>query len=290
MFANANEIASKWTFPIVTSTKNVNNRIDCSCAAFVLLNDEGWILTAAHIFDSWKKYQNDQNESKEYFEKLDRLSKDTSISPKIRGKRIARLSKNDNWITRHSFWWGIDNVNIINVSAIRENDLLIGQLNPFDSTKIKEYPVIKNPQNLKHGTSLCKLGFPFHTIHATYDEITNRFSLAPDALPLPRFPIDGIYTRDAVGLMQDGKTKIKFLETSSPGLRGQSGGPIFDVNGVVWAIQSRTAHLPLGFSPKIKVNGKDVEENQFLNVGLGVHPEIIVDFLNDNGIKFNLSQ
>lgn len=38
-----------------------------------------------------------------------------------------------------------------------------------------------------------------------------------------------------------------FIETSTPRLRGQSGGPIFDVNGAIWAIQSQTHHLKLGF-------------------------------------------
>jgi hypothetical protein len=62
----------------------------------------------------------------------------------------------------------------------------------------------------------------------------------------------------------------------------KSGGPIFDVNGTVWSIESRTTHFPFGFSPKVKKNAKEIEENQFLNVGLGVHPELIVAFLTDN--------
>ena len=74
------------------------------------------------------------------------------------------------------------------------------------------------------------------------------------------------------------------LETSSPGLRGQSGGPIFDTDGRVWALQSRTTHLPLGFSPEVEVNGKEVTEHQFLNVGWGVHSETIIDFANLHGV------
>lgn len=92
-----------------------------------------------------------------------------------------------------------------------------------------------------------------------------------------------------IGKSKDGKYEIKFLETSSPGLRGQSGGPIFDSKGTIWAVQSQTMHLQLGFSPKIQKNGHEVEENQFLNVGLGIHPELIVAFLRDNNIKFDIS-
>jgi hypothetical protein len=151
--------------------------------------------------------------------------------------------------------------------------------------------VIKDPsKGLNPGTNLCKLGYPFHQIKASFDEEKNQFKFDPGVLPLPRFPIEGIFTRNVlIGKSGDGKYEIKLLETSSPGLRGQSGGSIFDTNGTVWAIQSRTGHLPLGFSPKVKKGGREIEENQFLNVGLGVHPELIVAFLADNGIKFKLS-
>jgi len=33
----------------------------------------------------------------------------------------------------------------------------------------------------------------------------------------------------------------------------------------------------------------EVQEHPFLNVGWGVHPELIVVFLKDNGVKFTLS-
>jgi S1-C subfamily serine protease len=115
------------------------------------------------------------------------------------------------------------------------------------------------------------------------------FTLLPGTLPIPRFPIEGIMTRDAnAGKSKDGKYDIRFIETSTPGLKGQSGGPIFDVKGAIWGIQSHTTHLPLGFSPKIKRNGKEIEENQFLNVGLGIHPSLLISFLTDNGVKFQV--
>jgi hypothetical protein len=55
----------------------------------------------------------------------------------------------------------------------------------------------------------------------------------------------------------------KFVEMSSPGLRGQSGGPRFDVNGMVWGLQSRTQHLALGFSPQVEVNAKTSSSTNF---------------------------
>ena len=123
-----------------------------------------------------------------------------------------------------------------------------------------------------------------------FDEATGNFRLEQGTFPIPYFPIEGIFTRNIYGgKSKDGKYDITFLETSSPGLRGQSGGPIFDTKGTIWAIQSKTNHLPLGFAPKITKNGKEVEENQFLNVGLGVHPLTLITFLKDNVVDFKIS-
>jgi hypothetical protein len=204
-------------------------------------------------------------------------------------KKIASLKKDPNWLTTDSYWWGKDGVGLEEVKIFPENDFAIGRIVPFTPSPQMIYPKIKNPDNLKPGTSLCKLGYPFHQINATYNDQTNTFELSPGALPVPVFPIDGILTRFfSSGKTSDGKYDKHFIETSSPGLMGQSGGPIFDKNATIWGIQSHTSSLPLGFTPKISKNGKDVEEHQFINVGLGVHPGVIVNILTDNGIKFEL--
>ena len=145
---------------------------------------------------------------------------------------------------------------------------------------VAQYPVFKNPATLRFAIGLCKLGFPVTAVNATFDEARNTFVFSKGTLPIPRFPIEGIYTRDIDnGMSSDGKYHVKFLETSSPGLRGQSGGPIFDTHGTVWAIQSRTISLELGFAVP----------NQYLNVGWGVHPEVLIAFLKANGVEFSVS-
>lgn len=178
-----------------------------------------------------------------------------------------------------------------NFSFFFEGDIAIGQIKNYQPDPNIEYPKFKNPKNLEIGTSLCKLGFPLYDIKTTFDESSSRFIFANNTFPLPFFPIEGIFTRN-ININNEtnkSKFKIKFLETSSPGLRGQSGGPIFDRNGIVWAVQSRTQHFPLGFKPAIVVNGKKEEENQFLNAGGGIHSELIFDFLTEHKVKFEIS-
>lgn len=77
-----------------------------------------------------------------------------------------------------------------------------------------------------------------------------------DLASIPFFPIEGIYTRDVYsGKTQDDLMDILFLETSSPGLKRQSGGPICDADGNIYAIQSQNFTLPLGFKG-VTINGK----------------------------------
>ena len=118
-----------------------------------------------------------------------------------------------------------------------------------------EYQTLKDPaKNFSPGASLCKLGFPFIEIKPTFDEATSNFSIPPEMRNLPFFPIEGIYTHDLNVADPTGASPfpLTFLETSSPGLRGQSGGPTFDVMGSIWAIQSQTQCLPLALVPKSK--------------------------------------
>jgi hypothetical protein len=291
MFAKAYSLARSFTQPVIISTRVYDNTVECVGGAFVVINKEGWIITAAHLFESSLAFQQHTNELLAYKKQVEQIKQDANLTMKQRNKKLRQCKANSRWIINHSFWWRWDGVSLKDVKAFPEADVAIGRLEPFNVAMVEAYPVFKDPsKNLDPGTSLCKLGYPFHELKASFDESKNVFTLAPGVTPLPLFPIEGIYTRNAVaGRSKDGKYEIKFLETSSPGLRGQSGGPIFDTNGTVWAIQSRTTNLLLGFSPKVKKNGKEVEENQFLNVGLGVHPEVIVAFLTANGISFKLS-
>ena len=290
MFADAYKKAIAFTRPVITSLRFFNKSVGSGCGAFVVINEDGWILTAGHIFDSFVEFKKNEEELLDHRKKVQSIEESSELTTKHKAKERNKLKTNPKWITEHSFWWNWNGVEAKDVKVLRKADIAIARLEPFKSTMITDYPIFKDPSKIDVGTSLCKLGFPFHDVKTDFDERENRFRLLPGTLPLPFFPIEGIYTRNIfVGKSDDGKFDIKFLETSSPGLRGQSGGPIFDTKGTVWAIQSQTRHYPLGFSPIVNKDGREIEENQFLNVGVGVHPETIASFLTTNGIDFRLS-
>ena len=124
-----------------------------------------------------------------------------------------------------------------------------------------------------------------------YDNDKNIISIKENAcVELPLFPMDGIVTRHINLNTGTELYKNVWFETSSPGLRGQSGGPIFGPDGLVYGIQSFTVHMDLDYniSKVVLVDSKNLEMpiNSFINLGVGVTSLEIIKFLEDNNIKY----
>ena len=294
MFSEAYKTAAQFTLPIVLSRKTLGGICSSGIGTHVVINDEGWIITAYHMVKMFQEASQEADHVKDIKRQVQAIESDISLDKHAKRKAIKKLPVLHNGLTEQcSAWWGIltKGVTISEFRGIPTIDLAIGKLEDFDPKIIKQYPVFKDPsKNFDTGTSLCKLGFPFHSINPVWDDSIMGFKLPPGSLPLPLFPIDGIYTRNAEVKINNNPPPfpLLYLETSTPGLRGQSGGPIFDRKGTIWAIQSKTVHLPLGFDPEVPNSGGR-KEHQFLNVGWGIHSQTIISFLQLNKIKFNLS-
>ncbi len=52
MFSKACAIAAEYTFPVFVSYYFFDKTVESSLGSFVIINDEGWVITAAHILDS----------------------------------------------------------------------------------------------------------------------------------------------------------------------------------------------------------------------------------------------
>jgi hypothetical protein len=289
---------------VIISRKTVSGECSSAIGSFVVINEDGWIVTAAHILELCMTLGKECASVRSINAERDAIRSDTTLTDRDKRKRISKLSfPPKNSTEEFSIWWGIGlasqienavggQVQLDNAAAIPEADLAVGRLQPFDPAWVKIYPVFKDPsKNFDSGVSLMKVGFPFHSIVPAWDSDNRRFEFPDGALPVPRFPIEGIFTRVAQTKWAGGSVlpfPIRFVETSTPGLRGQSGGSTVDIKGTVWAIQSRTTHLPLGFDPEVP--GKPGQtEHQFINVGLGIHPETMFGFFQQQGIEYQTS-
>jgi len=291
MFATALQEVTNYTHPVIASIRYFSGDVESGCAAFIILNRDGWILTASHVLEGLLLQQQHTNEIAEYEAAKALIDNNSRLSAKQKRREIGKIRSNAKWITHLSHWWGRDGVNVRQITGNKLMDVAVAQLAPFDPDSVQVYPTFWNPQNeVPPGTSLCRMGFPFHEVKASFDETTSQFILEPGTLPVPRFPLDGMHTRIAMFVEKTTGRQVKFIEVSTPGLRGQSGGPIFDVRARICGIQSRTKHLPLGFSPKLRRGSREIEEHQFLNVGLGAHVEEVINFLQEQNISVNIAE
>ncbi len=49
MFARAVQVAQAFTRPLIVSKRLANGTVTSGCAAFVIVNDDGWMVTAGHV-------------------------------------------------------------------------------------------------------------------------------------------------------------------------------------------------------------------------------------------------
>ncbi len=303
MFTKAYSTASGFTLPVVISSRLGNDECHSIIGACVVVNQDGWVLTVAHLMQEIQRQQNSALQHRSHDTEVQELEQDIVSNRPYRKKRVHTLHRpSKTAVKNHSVWWGKDGAQLIDITMMPAADLALGRLEPFNPDWVAQYPVFKNPASgYVPGRSLCRLGFPFHEIKPTYDEEKNAFVLPEGSVPLPLFPIEGIFTRVVIApMLQAGGGEPagsqpteagKFIETSSPGLAGQSGGPIVDTDGLVWALQSHTRHYSLGFNPPVPTRRKNVaqKEHQFLNVGLGVHTEPILRFLKSRGVEHQVA-
>ncbi|HXB45237.1 MAG TPA: hypothetical protein VNV85_14325 [Puia sp.] len=292
MFAAACATAREFTFPIIISTQNHKGECNAGIGAFVVINEEGWIVTAFHIINQIQDCHNSNNEYKNLLKKRKDLEENMTMKKHDRMHQLNQLKIQPHMIVNFSILTGWEGVGIAEVHCIPAIDLAVGRLINFDKKYVRKYPIFKDPSKpMEQGASLCKLGFPFHIIKPIFEK-DKGFVLPAGSFPPPIFPIEGIYTR-TVNIQTDAATTfpLMYIETSSPGLRGQSGGPTVDIQGTIWAIQSQTQHFKLGFGGNDKGSSKEIEhlQNQYLNVGWGIHAQTIISLLREKSVYFSLS-
>jgi hypothetical protein len=285
MFANAVTLASEFTRPVLISTRQHSGKIETSCGTYIFLNPDGWILTAGHVVGPLMKCHQDRAKCEAYRAARDAVDADTSLSKGKKKDKIKTLKCDREWVTHVSYWWGGDGISGGTYHVNGPADLAAFRLENCKFSSEQKFAKFGDPSvELPQGRSLCKLGFPFHEFKTDFDETTGKF-LIKELPPLVRYPLDGIVTRYNLIQGADGSAR-KFVEMSTPGLKGQSGGPWFDVEGTVWGVQSRTHSLALGFTPEIQTKSKKVAEHQFLNSGAAAYISEIARFLDEHGISF----
>lgn len=291
MFVDAIERVDAFTRPMHSIARIYGHReIVPGTATLFFINQEGCAITCKHVAElidqaeaihqHYRNFQGahrDIQRDKNYAHLLRQLEEKFKLSYET----ITRL--------RNSFINCFDQFEKPTIDYHPTQDLALLRFEKYNRKLYRSHATFLGDSTLvKAGRSLCRLGYPF-------PEFTNfQYNRAEDdiewtttgRITSPRFPIDGIVTR----LLRENNT-LTGIEMSTPGLRGQSGGPLFDTKGLIYGMQSSTRHLHLGFDiedREVLVNGRmsRVSNYPFLNVGQCVHVDVIKSFLRERGVTF----
>lgn len=291
MFVDAIERVDAFTRPLHSIVRLYgHDAVVPGTATLFFVNQEGCAITCKHVaelinqadtihqhYRNFQGARRDIAREKNYAYLVSQLENKFKIS----SETIIRV--------RNSYIGCVDQYKNVAIEMHPTQDLALLRFEGYGRQLYRSHATFLSDSSLvKAGRSLCRLGYPF-------PEFTNfRYNPSDDdiewtatgRITSPRFPTDGIVTR----LISENNA-ITGIEMSTPGLRGQSGGPLFDTKGLIYGMQSATRHLHMGFDiedREVLVNGRKsrVSNYPFLNVGQCVHVDVIKAFLRDRGVKF----
>lgn len=291
MFVTAIERAAGYTRPIHTITRFWGSAsVIPGTATLFFVNADGWALTCAHVAKQLSV-------GDQMFVKFSNFKAERAQVPTGKKSRqlLRALERKYGYASGTPVETFSHFVNCIEGPLELEArvhpsvDVALLKFNNFTRILCTSFPVFAHDgAALKQGKFLCRLGFPFPEFtnfeyDASADQIRWTTTGRPDT---PQFPIEGMVTRYLLGQ----GVAVVGIELSTPGLRGQSGGPAFDTEGRVWGMQAATNHLDLAFDVDVEVlregQKRRVKESAFLHVGHCVHVDVLKQFMRDNGVAF----
>ena len=268
--------------PIEIVVRRLTGKPDYHIGAGILLNRDGWILTAAHILQLIVSTDEAIKKTNLHLKREEEIRNASDLPSKEKQKQLKALGKIDpKSPTNRAFRVGQQ------IGSNKKTEMLFFEEADLGALTIENFAIPDGytqpyfrKEPLRIGETVCRIGYPFYSLDVRWDEKRNGFVSKRE--PIPPFANEGIVSRFIAEPMISKKLPIHFAETSSPGIGGQSGGPLFDTHGRICGIQSHTAHYPLGFSPR--KNGQT--EHQFLNIGRATQVNEIFKFLSETNIPF----
>jgi hypothetical protein len=292
MFEQAIENILTFTRPLHTITRTYGGLVLPGTSTFFFVNDRGVAVTCKHVLNLIPAADQINQTYHQFKAERDRIPKDGRYKKLLQGLELKYKYHPETTVQlKNNFLNCFDKIDEIVCHAHPTLDLAILEFKGFNKIFYSGHAqFIKDSKTIRQGKSLCRIGFPFPEFsnfrhNADTDDIEWTQQGNPNS---PSFPIDGIVTRFVADAQHN---QVTGIEMSTAGLKGQSGGPLFDLEGKVYGMQFATNHLHLGFDMKDKEiiqDGKKgkVSNYPFLHVGLCVHVDPIKEFLRQHQVSF----
>jgi len=295
MFENAIEEITGFTRPMHSLIRTYNGLITPASATFFFVNNEGVAVTCKHVAQHIINAEEINKRFAHFREERKTLAVGNKNKAILKGLELKyRYTPETTVQMKHNFMNCFDTIKEVTCHIHPNLDLAILVFRGFSRILYRSHAkFLKNSADIRQGKMLCRLGFPFPEFNNfRYDPEKDDTEWTREGNPnSPIFPIDGIVTR----FVAEAGRGVTGIEMSTPGLRGQSGGPLFDEKGQIYGMQFATRHLHLGFDMKdheIVMDGKKIRiaNHPFLHVGLCVHVDRIKEFLHQHKISFDEAQ
>jgi len=291
MFIKAIEIAAKYTRPIYSISRNYGSTtIQPGTASLFFVNSDGWALTCRHVANNLAVAEDLAHKAEAFQSELS--SRRGAEKEKRLLKELEKkygYTKNTTFELYNRFVDCIEGNLEFHIIKHKKYDVALIKFEDYTQLLCNTFPIFpSDTSSLQQGKMLCRLGFPFPEFaNFAYDDKADKITWTDTGrATTPRFPIEGMVTRH----LSDDEGKVFGFEMSTPGLRGQSGGPAFDTEGKVWGVQFGTKHLDLNFDVDQEVLRKGIKkrvrDSAFLHVGRCIHVDVVKVFMKDNNVVF----
>lgn len=290
MFVQSIEKAAQFTRPIHSIIRTyAGKKIIPGAATLFFVNEEGYAITCKHVIELLAASDNLNKQYSHFKTERDKLPRDGQYKRNLKGLELKNKYTDESIVqVKNTFVDCVDSMSGFTWHVHPKHDLAILKFNDYKNLYYRDHAVfVKDSSTIKQGEFVCRLGFPFPEFtNFRFNEVSDDIEWTKEGLTAsPRFPIEGMITR----FLAD--EKLFGIELSTPGLKGQSGGPLFNKDGVVYGMQFSTKHLHLGFdivNKEIMVNNtsKKVSDYSFIHLGQCIHVDTIKEFLKEMNVKY----
>lgn len=293
MFVEAIQHISQFTRPIQTLIRTYGAKtVRPGLSTLFFVNDEGVAVSCKHVANLITAANQKLQQYQSFKDKLAALPRDHTFENAFENL-INEYKYNENTViqVKNNFVGCVHPLHQIQVHNHPEHDLAILHFKGHKQNQYRGHATfLKDMSELKAGKSLCRAGFPFPEYNNfTFDQEKDEMFFLPKQTPnIPIFPLEGMITRNIASK----KGEIFAIELSTPGLKGQSGGPLFDTRGRIFGMQQSTKHLHLGFDIEnkpihTKHGRRKVNNYAFLHLGQCIRADIIKQFLDEKGYTYH---